>query len=215
MMVVSVKTSANADADPALLRVALSDGALFFLKTYYLPAHYPPESLCVADRELSGDEAEALRFAASCYRAEKAALRLIARAEQFAFGLSRKLESRGYAAPFVRAVLDRLTALEIVSDQRYASRWILARLNRTAASPRELTLSLCRRGIARETARAALKSALSIEAESALLKRYLQKNPPPGGETEGRGRGSFLRRSLRYAGFSPELLDILEEEEEL
>jgi regulatory protein len=214
MTVVSVKASANPNADPAFLRVALSDGSLFSLKTYYLSPGYPPEYLCRVEKELSGDEEDALRFAAACCRAEKIALGLIARAEQSAFGLSHKLERRGHAAPCVRAVIARLQSLEILSDARFASRWVLARLTRTAASPRDLTLALCRRGISRHTAQAAVKSALNFEAESALLERYLRKNHPPG---DGGGqdlRDSFLRRSLKYAGFSPELLRALRDGEE-
>jgi regulatory protein len=215
IMVVSVKTSAKADADPALLRIALSDGSLFSLKTYYLPLPYPSDGLCVADRELSGDEEEALRFAASCFRAEKNALRLIARAEQSAFGLSRKLERQGHAVSCVRAVVARLTDLEIVSDERFASRWVLARLNRTAAGPRDLLLALCRRGIPRNTAQAALRSILNPETESALLRRYLRKNHPALDGEDRTRRNSFLHGALRHAGFSPELLRRFREAEEL
>jgi regulatory protein len=212
MTVVRVQASANPKSDPALLRVGLSDGSLFSLKTYYLSPFYTPEYLCRAEKELSGDEEEALRFAAACCRAEKIALGLIARAEQSVFGLSHKLERRGHAAPCVRAVLAHLQALEILSDERFASRWVLARLTRTAASPRDLILALCRRGISRNTAQAAVKSALTFEAESALLDRYLRKNHP--GDGPPAWQDSFLRRALKYAGFSPELLRARQDGEE-
>ncbi|MDR1949860.1 MAG: RecX family transcriptional regulator [Spirochaetaceae bacterium] len=226
---VSVRTEAGSERDPSLRRVELSDGSLFSFRTVYLPPEYDPENLCSPGRDLSGAEAESLRFAASCYRAERAALRLVARAEQCVFGLSGKLEARSYTGPCVRAVLARLCALEIVSDERFAASWCRSRLNRTGGripGPRDLTLALCRRGVSRETAQKALKSVLTPDAELSLLRRYLagQRRGKAGtgvgvGEGEGPKQASppdrFLWHDLKQAGFSPAVLEILREEGEL
>ena len=49
-------------------------------------------------------------------RAEKAALRLIARAEQCSGGLARKLEKRGCTAASVSAVILQLCELDLLND---------------------------------------------------------------------------------------------------
>jgi regulatory protein len=167
----------------------------------------------VPGRELSPVEAEALYFAAACYRTERIALRLTARAEQHSFGISRKLERRGHKAPCVRAVVAWLSAADIVNDNRYASLWIHARLSRpSGATPRSLTESLRLRGLSRETVQTALAAALEGEAEADLLRAYLEKNrrrPSLRFRSAGEGR---LKQALRHEGFSPEVLDRFREE---
>ncbi|MDR2248001.1 MAG: RecX family transcriptional regulator [Treponema sp.] len=225
MTVVSVKTGGGTEGDPLFRRVELSDGTLFSLKTVYLPPEYDVEMLFVPGRDLSGAEVESLHFAASCYRAERSALRLVARAEQCVSGLSAKLQARSFTASCVQAVLNRLCSLEVVSDERFALRWFRARLGRSggpAPSPRGLVVALCRRGIPRETAQKALRSLLTPDAERLLVKRYLAgqgKTMPGEAPAEGwKGdstRDRFLRHALRHAGFSPAILDAMQEEGEL
>jgi regulatory protein len=150
--------------------------------------------------EISAGEADAFRFAAACLRAERAALRLITRAEQTTMGLSRKLERRGFDTACVRAVIRRLAVLEIVDDRRFACLWLHSRLSRRAESPRRLLAGLRGRGIGREDADAALKSALNFRSESALLRNYIEKNrlTPETGEA-----GSLsLKYRLKGEGFS-------------
>jgi regulatory protein len=205
MTVVSVKTG----ADPETVRIELSSGSLFSFKTVYIPSFYQNESLYTPGRELSPDEEGAVFFAAACYRTERIALRLVARAEQSAFNLARKLERRGHSASSVRAVLSRLRELEIVSDKRYAELWIRSRLSRRAESPRFLTTALRGRGIDKEDLRSALKSVLNPENEWTLLQRYLLKNRLSLNET-----GASLKYLLKSEGFSGPVLDRYWEEQE-
>jgi regulatory protein len=200
-------------ADPSVFRIALSDGALFSFKSDYLSPEYPLDLICVPGRELSMAEVEALRFAAACYRTERAALRLTARAEQYSFGITGKLERRGHAVSCVRAVIACLSAAGIINDNRYASRWILSRLSRPSGmSPRTLMVSLRRRGISRDTVQDALSAILDGETEAALLCSYLEKNrrrPNPHFRSAGKGR---LKQVLRYEGFSPAVLERFQDE---
>jgi regulatory protein len=219
MTLVSIKTGTEAE----LKRLELSDGSLFSLRTCYLagpPAGGgSPESLSTdfidslaGGEEVSAGAEEAFRFAAACLRAERAALRLAARAEQTFFGLSRKLERRGFKAPCVSAVLRRLTELDVVNDRRFACLWIQARLGRRAEGPRRLLAALRGRGIGRDDAEAALKSALNFQAESALLRRYIEKlYPVSGSEAAG---GLALKYRLKREGFSPPVVQSYWEERE-
>ena len=158
----------------------------------YVKANY-------SGRELSMDEEEAFRFAAACYRAEKTAAKLIARAEQSSFGLTAKLERRGYDAAAVKAVVSLLLDRNLLNDTRYAERWIRSRLKgRKAPSPRWLLASLGKRGIDRNSSRKALKKALEPEAEYALLLKFMENSAISRGKT-----GISLRSRLKFEGFSP------------
>ena len=163
----------------------------------------------IPGREFSPGEEEALRFAADCYRVEKLALRLIARAEQHSLGLTAKLERRGSRAAVVRAVISRLLDRNLLDDGRYAELWIRSRLAlRKAPSPRWLRASLRKRGIDRNSLSAALDGVLDPETEYALLLRYLESRNSRKKMREREGKkGSFLRSELRYEGFSSAAID--------
>jgi regulatory protein len=151
-----------------------------------------------AGLELVGSEEEAFRFAAACYKAEKTALRLIARAEQNSLGLAAKLKRRGHSAAAIKAVVSCLSGRNLLNDGRYAERWLRSRLPAVKAlSPRLLLSSLAKRGIPRDASLEALKTTLDEEAEYALLLHYLEEV----GSSEHK-RGVSLKARLRYEGFS-------------
>jgi regulatory protein len=220
MTVVSVKTAADRAAkadgsrterDPTIMRVELSDGALFSFKIVYLPPDYDVEAMCVPDRELSAEEAASLRYAAACFRAERAALQLVARAEQTCFGVSRKLEHRGHEQIHVRAAVTFLAGLEIISDQRFAELWLRSRIRRSGGtappSPRRLLTGLLGRGISVDIARKALKAALDFESESAMLRNYVNKN-----NFDPEKKDSSIKYQLKNEGFSQAAIQAFWEE---
>ena len=138
-------------------------------------------------------------------QAEKAALKLIARAEQCTSGLARKLERRGYEESSISAVISRLCKQNLLNDQRFAQFWINSRL-RLTRSPRRLLVSLCGRGIDRDDVEAALKAALNEETELALLKRFVEKH------SRKAARDGETSRSLKYLlkneGFSLSVIEL-------
>jgi len=155
-------------------RIELSDGSLFSFKDCYLSGAHITDDYAIGS-EISADEEEAFRFASACLRAEKRALQLIARAEQNAFGLSRKLKKRGHEPDCINAVIARLCELNLLDDRRYARLWLESRISRHATSPRRLLAAIRSRGIDRRDAEAALKETLDDEAERQLIERYVQK----------------------------------------
>jgi regulatory protein len=161
-------------------RIALSNGSLFSFKIGYLPPLLLDENSGIAAVFVEGyglndDDEEGFRFASSCLRAEKNALRLIARAEQTVFRLACKLEKRGFDSVYVQAVISRLCNLNLLDDSRYARLWLDSRISRQAASPRRLLASLCAHGINRSDAESALKELLDTETEQRPLERFSQK----------------------------------------
>lgn len=154
--------------------MTLDTGSVINLSLAYLPPEYT--NLSLYPGAVLDEEAGALLYrGAACLGAEKAALRLIARAEQCAAGLTRKLERRGHDPAAIREVLDRLLALNLVNDSRYAALWLKSRISRDFRGPRNLEAALRARGISRETAGAALEAALAGDAELKLLERCLKK----------------------------------------
>jgi regulatory protein len=187
-----------------MVKVELSDGSSFFFNAGYLPDSWEDPASWETGRELTPSEEEILRFAARCYRAERTALRLIARAEQNSLALSAKLGRRGYEPAIVRAVISRFMDQDLLNDERYAELWLRSRLARSgkAPSPRHLAVSLGNRGINWESSGKALRKVLDTETEYALLLRYLKKN-----KFSGLPQGFSLRTRLKYEGFSSAILN--------
>ncbi|WP_010262338.1 regulatory protein RecX [Treponema primitia] len=204
MVVASVKTT-ETKAGPVILRIGLSDGSLFSLNSVYLPHPFQGEDYFCPNKEITPEEETALRFAADCFRAERAALQLVARAEQTRAGITRKLEQRGHALSPVRAAVSYLTDLEIVDDRRFAERWIQSRLYRGTDSPFRLITALCQKGISQTIAKSACKTILDFEKETALLQKYIAKKYPPSVNSVRQDR--FLKPQLKREGFSPQALD--------
>jgi SOS response regulatory protein OraA/RecX len=203
-LAVSVKTSITR-AGEAIIRIGLSDGALFSLNTFYLPSPFQGEDYFFPGRAISPDEKAALYFAAGAYRAERAALRLTARAEQTSAGLSIKLGQRGHETAHADAAVSYLRELNIVDDLRFAGRWVQARIRRSADSPLHLVSGLCRRGIDRGIARRACKTTLDLETEMELLERFIAKKY---GALSDKGQDArFLRSQLKREGFSAPALE--------
>jgi SOS response regulatory protein OraA/RecX len=198
LIIVSLKAE-----KPGTVKLEFPDGASLTASGRYLPDELSslPEGVC--ERELSPAEEEAFRFAAACYRAEKKASRLIARAEQFSLGLKAKLMRRGFDTAIASAVVSYFLDSGLVDDGRYAERWIHARLSlKKAPSPRILFVSLRKRGIDTDTAGKALKKTLDPETEYTLLLRYLEKDISLKAEKTG-----VFRAKIKYEGFSSLTLD--------
>ena len=153
----------------------------------------------------SSGEDEALSFVAACKRAEKAALRLIARAEQNSSGISVKLERRGHDPVVVKAVVSGLLDQNLLNDEKYAELWLRSRLStskKNVPSPRWLNISLGKRGIDRNSSQNALEKMLDSETEYALLLKFIEKNRL----SEKKLPGS-LRSQLKFEGFSPQTIE--------
>ncbi|MDR2740048.1 MAG: recombination regulator RecX, partial [Treponema sp.] len=182
MVVTSIK-STETKAGPVIFRIGLSDGSLFSFNPVYLPHTFQGEDYFFPGKEISLEGETGLRFAADCFRTERAALRLVARAEQARAGIIRKLEQRGHESSHIQAVVSYLTELKIVDDRRFAGHWIQSRLYRGADSPLRLIAGLCRQGIDRNTAQSACKSILDFERETELLQKFIAKRYPAAGNS--------------------------------
>jgi regulatory protein len=208
MTVISLKTGAGEGGD--VVKIGFSDGSSVSVRSCYVRDYCKDPAVWETGKELSPAEEEALRFAASCYRAERAGRRLIARAEQNSAGLLRKLELKGYDSACVSAVISYFAGLDLVNDSRFAERWLMARLARKTGKtpgPRRLQSMLAGRGIGRDDAGAAIEKVLDSEAEWELLQSFVKKTFPSG--TAG---VYSLRGRLRYEGFSSSVLNRFFEE---
>ena len=192
MTVVHLETEAS-HPDGAI-KAELSDGSSFFVLADCLYK----ESADYTGRELSAGEEEAFRFAAVCYKAEKAALRLIARAEQNSFGLTAKLVRHGFNTAVAKSVISRLLDRNLLDDTRYAELWIRSRLASVKApSPKWLLAGLSKKGIGKKCSLKALEKVLDPETEYTLLLKYLSKARFP----ESKELIS-ARTQLKHKGFS-------------
>lgn len=182
-----------------VLKVGLSDGSSFFLRSDYLE---DPSSPPAVGEDLDEESERALRAAGTATLVESVALRLIAGREHSRRALAVKLLQRGFPEEALRAPLDRLQAKGLLDDRRFAELWLSSRLARRAEGPVKLVAGLRARGVSREDASAALRAVLDAETELSLARRFLEQLAP----TED------SRRKLREAGFSSDAIrSILEE----
>jgi regulatory protein len=131
-------------------------------------------------------------------RADKIALRLIARAEQCSAGLARKLEKRGCEPSGIKEAIAHLTEQGLINDGRFARLWLQSRL-RLPRTPKRLLASLCARGIPRNEAQTALDDVLNEETELAMLERFAKKY--------AKKAGNQLKYILKSEGFSGQGID--------
>jgi len=143
-------------------------------------------------------------FDTACKRAEKIALRLIARAEQNSLALAAKLERRNFDSAVVKAVVSGLLDQNLLDDTRYAEIWIRSRLAaKKAPSPQWLLSALGKRGIDRKSSLKALNKVLDSQTEHDLLIRYLEK------ARFSQEKMAFSPRAqLKREGFSSAALDM-------
>jgi regulatory protein len=134
-------------------------------------------------------------------QAEKAALQLIARAEQSVFGLTRKLEKRGYPSAAIGEVIANLCETGLLDDRRFARLWLETRIERQT-SPWRLRTALCSRGISRNDADYALNETLDEETEMRLLRRFAEKLERKHKQKTGGETIQSLRYMLKSEGFS-------------
>ena len=197
--IVSLKTAQP--REEGVVEAEFSNGSQFLFLDEYLPEAL--RSNLFAGMELTAQEEEALQFASYCYKAEKAALRLIARAEQSRLGLTAKLERRGYDPSVIKTVVSRLLERNLLDDERFAKFWVHSRLSYgKAQSPLWLRASLGKKGIDRNLSLKAVESLLDPETEYALLLKYLEKVGISDNKND-----SFLKTQLKNEGFSYEVLD--------
>ncbi len=192
MTVVSVEKG----ADPEVLNVGLEDGSRFLFRLSYLEAPYASGEELLG-RALSMEEETDLRFAGERYRAERAALRLIALREHSRAELSVKLRKRGFGEREIAPVLARLIDERLLDDARFAELWVESRLARKCEGPAVLLARLRAHGVSREIAREAVNRAVGGDREASLVERFLAAE---GGA--GSGDDRLVRLRLRKAGFS-------------
>ncbi|HYM82183.1 MAG TPA: regulatory protein RecX [Candidatus Limnocylindria bacterium] len=80
----------------------------------------------------------------------EAALRLLERTRRTRSDLERRLAEKGFAAPIVGDVLDRLAGVGLVDDVEYARAYLSGRWGRRPAGWRRLEQDLRRRGVCAE-----------------------------------------------------------------
>ena len=182
------------------LKIEFSDNPILILSTDYIKSDINLDSW-EEGRELSPIEEEELFYAADCYKAEKTALRLIARAEQSSFGLTAKLIRKGTDASVANDVIQKLIAKRLLDDIRYAELWVRSSLKKKSSSPLKLLSSLGKRGVDRSSSKKVLENILDEETEYSLLLGFLEKI-----DISEINSGS-LRSQLKHEGFSRIVID--------
>jgi len=140
--------------------------------------------------------------------AKAAALRLLARRPLSLAEVHARLERQGYGPDEIEEACGRLGELGYLDDARLALDFIVTRAARLSHGPEKLVEALCRRGVERTVAHAALDRARA-EGELDdldLLRRRLRRHlRDPHGPLDRRDYARVYN-ALRRAGFDPEAI---------
>lgn len=205
-------TSVKIGADPDILKLGLSDGSLLSIRLSYVSpplgvslSSFPSRSESPA-LNLSDADYEQVLFACECLRAERKALRLISRAEQTHKGLGMKLSQNRYDEQVVKAVLSRLSQLELVDDRRFAEAWVNTQIRLLKPkSTSQLVAGLLRRGIDQQLAIKVVRDCYPAESEAEAIKRYIEKKHI---QYINMSRYELKQLIQQKAGFSKRALDV-------
>jgi regulatory protein len=140
--------------------------------------------------------------------ATAAALRLLARRPLSRAEVGTRLERQGHGPGEIEAACERLDELGYLDDARLAFDFIVTRSARLSHGPAKLVEALCRRGVERPVAIAALERARAEgELEDVeLLRRRLRRHlRDPRGPLDRRDYARVYNALLR-AGFDPEAI---------
>jgi len=109
------------------------------------------------------------------------ALRLLERRPHAAGELKRKLLQRGYDPAVVRRVIEKLTDIGLLNDEKFAGNFVRYRLSGAPRGPRRLAAELVSRGVERTLAESTSRAAMGEKGEAgqALLaaRKYLKLRP--------------------------------------
>ena len=129
-------------------------------------ASLPAESLVGLDlqvgREIDPLVFERLQELADLEAAHRAALRALARRSHARFDLRRRLLQKQHPPPAVDGALDRLSAVGLLDDARFAADYAAAKVHR-GRGPARLIGDLLAQGVDRRVAEEAVRSSLATE----------------------------------------------------
>jgi regulatory protein len=142
--------------------------------------------------------------------AREAALRLLERTRRTRSDLARRLREKGYAAPVVAEVLERLAGVGLVDDAEYAHAFLVERWGRRAAGWRRLEQELRRRGVAADDidrARSRFEEAQGGADEARLARRVVEQAARRYAALDPRVRRQRLYALLARRGFDGETIE--------
>lgn len=155
------------------MKVAVSEGPAFFIRTDYL-LHVAPNALC-AGAEFAEADNDDILDAGFCYAAERKAVSYLTRTEQSRFILTKKLLAKKIELKYILRALDYLEKIGLLSDARYARAWLTARKIHHCEGRTRLAAELASRGVSQHVARSALDNFFAENSEHELCCRALEK----------------------------------------
>ncbi len=192
------------------IELELSDGSCFFVSELDLREQgFSPVEL-VPGLELSRAAAGRLEESAHRRAVRDKALTLLARTPHTVRSLKLKLLKRGYEPWAVEEALDWLAGSGYLDDWSFSLQWLENRLQRRPEGRPLLVSGLIHRGVARETAEAAVRRLVDTEVERQCARRALDKLG-----RQSRISREGLMKKLKGRGFSLSLIrEMLAERQE-
>ncbi|MGH7731515.1 MAG: regulatory protein RecX [Candidatus Eiseniibacteriota bacterium] len=142
--------------------------------------------------------------------AREAALKLLERTRRTRADLARRLRDKGFAAPMVAQVIERLEGVGLLDDVEFARAFLAGRWGRRAAGWRVLEQDLRRHGVGREAiaqARARFEEEQGPADEVRLARRVAQQAERRYAALDPRVRRQRLYALLARRGFDGDVIE--------
>lgn len=155
------------------IKIAISTGLSFFLRTRYL-------STFSADRLFVGmtlleDEYKDLESAGCIFSAERDAMNYLSRSEQCRNQLTLKLLKKNHTKKDIDIALNYLESKNYLCDARYAEAWLRNRQIKKAEGKIKLESELVKKGLNRSIINKALTNYFNMISEEELFEKALKK----------------------------------------
>lgn len=153
--------------------------------------------------EVSAGLLERLRAADERWQAKQSALTLLATRGRARRELSDRLGRKGFGPAAVEYALAEVERLGFIDDRTFAEAWVRDRLRARPRGSRALLAELARKGVARETARAAVAHVMAAgnTDEAALCRQAAAKWLRTKGGTDTGDADERRRRERRLAAY--------------
>ena len=174
-------------------KIFLEDGSSFFISIDFFIANKLCKGLEVDSHLLTQLQEESLFV-----EAYSKAITLLARQLYSRFNLKRKLLSKGFSPEGIEKALDFLGEQGYIDDHKYATNWVLNRINNKLDSYSGLFAGLQRKGINTNIAIAVLNEFYTPEVRDKILHKAINKQLNQG-KTEDKIIASLSRKGFNHS----------------
>lgn len=161
-------------SNPGMIKIIADEGPAFFLRKEYL-INVDFDSITIETEFSEEEQINEILDGGLAAAVEIKAISYLARSEQSHFGLSRKLQEKGYEKKYIEMAFAYLEGKNLLSDLHFSTAWLNSRRIGHYEGRPKLMAELQGRGISREVANKALDEFFEENDEEFICRKAYEK----------------------------------------